>query len=122
MGKKKHLKMKKTGNYFKDIFTKTSIEGFIAARNALRTMPHDINKVLRNANCKLYGIVGSKDDVFMNLKNKMKKEIPKFKLKIIEGKGHGLILHNPVALDKVLEEFLNEINTHIHTVSTFEKY
>ncbi len=48
----------------------------------------------------------------MNLKNKMKKEIPKFKLKIIEGEGHWLILHNPVALDKVLEEFLNEINTH----------
>ena len=75
-------------------------------------MPNDINNVLRNANCKLYGIVGSKDDVFMNLKNKMKKEIPKFKLKIIEGEGHWLILHNPVALDKVLEEFLNEINTH----------
>jgi pimeloyl-ACP methyl ester carboxylesterase len=52
----------------------------------------------------------------------MKKEIPKFKLKIIEGEGHWLILHNPVALGKVLEEFLNEINIHIHTVSTFEKY
>ena len=111
-GKEKAFKDEKDWNYFKDIFTKTSIEGFIAARNALRTMPHDINKVLRNANCKLYGIVGSKDDVFMNLKNKMKKEIPKFKLKIIEGEGHWLILHNPVALDKVLEEFLNEINTH----------
>ncbi len=46
----------------------------------------------------------------MNLKNKMKQEIPKFNLKIIEGEGHWLILHNPVALDKVLEEFLNEIN------------
>jgi pimeloyl-ACP methyl ester carboxylesterase len=40
----------------------------------------------------------------------MKQEIPKFNLKIIEGEGHWLILHNPVALDKVLEEFLNEIN------------
>jgi pimeloyl-ACP methyl ester carboxylesterase len=85
-------------------------------------MPHDINNVLRSANCKLYGIVGSKDDIFMNLKNKMKKEIPNFTLKIIEGEGHWLILHNPVALGKVLEEFLNEINIHIHTVSTFEKY
>jgi hypothetical protein len=46
----------------------------------------------------------------MNLKNKMKQEISKFNLKIIEGEGHWLILHNPVALDKVLEEFLNEIN------------
>ena len=109
-GKEKAFQDEKEWNYFKEIFTKTSVKGFIAARNALRTMPNDINNVLRNANCKLYGIVGSKDDVFMNLKNKMKQEIPKFNLKIIEGEGHWLILHNPVALDKVLEEFLNEIN------------
>ena len=108
--KEKAFKDEKEWNYFKEIFTKTSIKGFIAARNALRTMPNDINNVLKNANCNLYGIVGSQDDVFMNLKNKMKQEIPKFKLKIIEGEGHWLILHNPVALDKALEEFLNEIN------------
>ena len=109
-GKENAFQDEKEWNYFKEIFTKTSVKGFIAARNALRTMPNDINNVLRNANCKLYGIVGSKDDVFMNLKNEMKQEIPKFNLKIIEGEGHWLILHNPVALDKVLEEFLNEIN------------
>jgi 3-oxoadipate enol-lactonase len=109
-GKENAFQDEKEWNYFKEIFTKTSVKGFIAARNALRTMPDDINNVLRNANCKLYGIVGSKDDVFMNLKNEMKQEIPKFNLKIIEGEGHWLILHNPVALDKVLEEFLNEIN------------
>ncbi|HJT85334.1 MAG TPA: alpha/beta hydrolase [Nitrososphaeraceae archaeon] len=108
--KEKAFQDEKEWNYFKEIFTKTSVKGFIAARNALRTMPNDINSVLRNANCKLYGIVGSKDDIFMNLKNKMKQEIPKFNLKIIEGEGHWLILHNPVALDKVLEEFLKEIN------------
>ena len=108
--KEKAFEDEKDWNHFKKIFTKTSIEGFIAARNALRTMPNDINNVLRNADCKLYGIVGSKDDVFMNLKNKMKQEIPTFKLKIIEGEGHWLILHNPIALDKVLEEFLNQIN------------
>jgi 3-oxoadipate enol-lactonase len=109
-GKEKAFQDEKEWNNFKEIFTKTSVKGFIAARNALRTMPNDINNVLRNSNCKLYGIVGSKDDVFMNLKNEMKQEIPKFNLKIIEGEGHWLILHNPVALDKVLEEFLNEIN------------
>ena len=108
--KEKAFKDEKEWNYFKEIFTKTSIKGFIAARNALRTMPNDINNVLKNANCNLYGIVGSQDDVFMNLKNKMKQEILKFKLKIIQGEGHWLILHNPVALDKALEEFLNEIN------------
>ena len=109
-GKEKAFEDEKEWNLFKEIFTKTSVEGFVAARNALRTMPDDINNVLRNADCKLYGIVGSDDEVFMNLKNKMKQEIPKFKLKIIEGEGHWLILHNPEALDKVLEEFLNEIN------------
>jgi pimeloyl-ACP methyl ester carboxylesterase len=109
-GKEKAFQDEKEWNYFKEIVTKTSVKGFIAVRNALRTMPNDINNVLRNANCKLYGIVGSKDDIFMNLKNEMKQEIPKFNLKIIEGEGHWLILHNPVALDKVLEEFLNEIN------------
>ncbi|MGI9012536.1 MAG: hypothetical protein ACR2F1_15300 [Nitrososphaeraceae archaeon] len=35
-----------------------------------------------------------------------------------EGEGHSLILNNSMALDKVLEEFLSEIN--IHTVNTFE--
>jgi 3-oxoadipate enol-lactonase len=109
-GKEKAFQDEKEWNYFKEIFTKTSVKGFVAARNALRTMPNDINNVLRNSNCKLYGIVGSNDDVFMNLKKKMKQEIPTLNLKIIEGEGHWLILHNPKALDKVLEEFLNKIN------------
>ncbi len=109
-GKEKAFEDEKEWNLFKEIFTKTSVEGFVAARNALRTMPDDINNVLRNADCKLYGIVGSDDEVFMNLKSKMKQEIPKFNLRVIEGEGHWLILHNPQALDKVLEEFLNEIN------------
>ena len=119
-GKEKAFQDEKEWNYFKEIFTKTSVRGFIAARNALRTMPNDIHSILRNANCKLYGIVGDNDDIFMNLKNKMKQEIPKFNLKIIEGEGHWLILHNPVALDKVLEDFLNEINMET-TASTFRK-
>ncbi len=109
-GKEKAFEDEKEWNLFKEIFTKTSVEGFVAARNALRTMPDDVNDVLRDADCKLYGIVGSEDDVFVNLKSKMKQEIPKFKLKVIEGEGHWLILHNPKALNKALEEFLNEIN------------
>jgi pimeloyl-ACP methyl ester carboxylesterase len=109
-GKEKAFEDEKEWNLFKEIFTKTSVEGFVAARNALRTMPDDINDVLRNADCRLYGIVGSDDEVFMNLKSKMKQEIPKFNLRVIEGEGHWLILHNPQALDKVLEEFLSEIN------------
>lgn len=97
-------------NRFKEILTKTSEEGFIASRKALRTMPKDINQFLKNSECKLFGIVGSEDDVFLNLKEIMKKEIPNFEFKVVDGEGYWLILHNPVELDKAIEEFLREIN------------
>ena len=108
--KEKAFQNEKDWNWFKEIFTKTTVEGFIAARNSLRTMPEDINNFLKNSGCRLFGIVGSEDDVFLNLKKKMKQEIPKFRLKIINGEGHWLILHNPVELDTVIEKFLGEIN------------
>ena len=108
--KEKAFQDEKDWNRFKEIFTKTTVEGFIASRNALRTMPKDINNFLKNSDCKLFGIVGSEDDVFLNLKKIMKQQIPKFKFKIINGEGHWLILHNPVELDKAMEEFLSDIN------------
>lgn len=70
-------------NRFKEIFTKTSVDGFIASRKALRTMPKNINRFLEKSDCKLFGIVGSEDEVFLNLKEIMKQEIPKFKYNII---------------------------------------
>lgn len=106
--KEKAFQSERDWNRFKEIFTKTSVDGFIASRNALRTMPKNINDYLKNSNCKLFGIVGSKDDVFLNLKKIMKQEIPQFKLKVIDGEGHWLILHDPVELDKAIEEFLSE--------------
>jgi 3-oxoadipate enol-lactonase len=108
--KEKAFQDEKDWNRFKEIFTKTTVEGFIASRNALRTMPKDINNFLKNSDCKLFGIVGSEDDVFLNLKKTMKQDIPKFRFKIINGEGHWLILHNPVELDKAIEEFLNDTN------------
>ncbi|WP_458745201.1 alpha/beta fold hydrolase [Candidatus Nitrosocosmicus sp. T] len=108
--KEKAFQDEKDWNRFKEIFTKTMVEGFIASRNALRTMPKDINNFLKNSDCKLFGIVGSEDDVFLNLKKTMKQDIPKFRFKIINGEGHWLILHNPVELDKAIEEFLNDTN------------
>jgi pimeloyl-ACP methyl ester carboxylesterase len=96
-------------NYFKEIFTKTSVEDFIAATKALYTMPENITQDLDIANHKLFGIVGSKDEVFVRLTNEMKREIPGFKLKIIEGCDHWLIVENPTMLDKALEEFLDDI-------------
>ena len=63
-----------------------------------------------NSDCKLFGIIRSEDDVFLNLKEIMKKEIPNFDFKVIYGEGHWLILNNPVELDKAIEDFLSEIN------------
>jgi pimeloyl-ACP methyl ester carboxylesterase len=40
----------------------------------------------------------------------MKKEIPNFEFRVIYGEGHWLVLHNPVELNKAIEEFLSEIN------------
>lgn len=109
-GKEKAFQTERDWNRFKEILTKTTTEGFIAARNALRTMPKDINDFLKDSDCKLFGIVGSEDEVFLNLKKRMKQELPSFKLKIINGEGHWLILHNPIELNKAIEDFLNEIN------------
>lgn len=73
-------------------------------------LPKNINRFLEKSDCKLFGIVGSEDDVFLNLKEIIKQEIPKFKYKIIYGEGHWLVLHNPVELDVAIEEFLSELN------------
>ena len=63
---------KKKWDLFEEIFTQTSVEGFVAA-NALYTMPGDVTAALKNTECKLFGIVGSEDDVFEKLMNEMKK-------------------------------------------------
>lgn len=52
-------------NNFKQIFTKTSVEGFVAATNSLYSMPDDVTDSLKDA--KIFGIVGEGDDVFMRL-------------------------------------------------------
>ena len=62
-----------TGNNFKQIFTKTSVEGFVAATDSLYSMPEDVTDSLRDANYKVFGIVGEGDEVFMRLMHKMKK-------------------------------------------------
>jgi pimeloyl-ACP methyl ester carboxylesterase len=38
----------------------------------------------------------------------MKKDIPKFEFKVVDGEGHWLILHNPVKLDKAIGEFFEQ--------------
>jgi pimeloyl-ACP methyl ester carboxylesterase len=100
---------KKKWQLFKEIFTKTSVEGFVAATKALHTMSEDVTTSLISTECKLFGIVGSEDDVFKKLMNEMKKEIPRFEFKVIEQSDHWMIVENPVALDEALDVLLNNI-------------
>jgi pimeloyl-ACP methyl ester carboxylesterase len=94
---------------FKRIFIKTSVEGFVAATNSLYSMPENVNNTLKNTNCKIFGIVGEGDEVFMRLMHKTKEEIPSFELRIIKDSDHWVIAEHPHELFKALEEFLDKI-------------
>jgi 3-oxoadipate enol-lactonase len=96
-------------NNFKQIFTKTSVEGFVAATNSLYSMPEDVTDSLKDTDLKIFGIVGEGDDVFMRLMHKMKQEIPRFELRVIKDSDHWVIVEHPEELDKALIEFLDKI-------------
>jgi 3-oxoadipate enol-lactonase len=96
-------------NNFKQIFTKTSVEGFVAATNSLYSMPDDVTDSLKDAKLKIFGIVGEGDDVFMRLMHKMKEEIPRFELEIIEDSDHWVIVEHPKELDKAIIKFLDKV-------------
>jgi pimeloyl-ACP methyl ester carboxylesterase len=67
------LKDKRQADFFREVFTKTSVEGFVAATIALYTIPEDVVQKLQTSNCKVFAIVGSDDDVFMRLLKETKK-------------------------------------------------
>jgi hypothetical protein len=48
----------KTWEQFKRIFTETSVDGIVAATNSLYSMPENVTASLKNANYKMFGIVG----------------------------------------------------------------
>lgn len=109
---KKTFEDQKTWNYFKEIFTKTSVEGFVAATKALYTMPdgkEDVTLGLKDSRVKLFGIVANDDRVFLKLMYDMKKDIPDLEIKVIYGCDHWMIVENPEAVDKALAEFLDTI-------------
>jgi pimeloyl-ACP methyl ester carboxylesterase len=109
---KKTFEDQKTWNYFKEIFTRTSIGGFIAATNALYTMPdgkEDVTLALKDNRIKLFGIVANDDRVFLKLMQDMKKDIPDLEIRVIYGCDHWMIVENPEAVDKALAEFLDTI-------------
>jgi 3-oxoadipate enol-lactonase len=109
---KKTFEDQKTWNYFKQIFTKTSVEGFVAATKALYSMPdgeEDVTLALKDSKIRLFGIVANDDSVFLDLMRDMNKDIPNLEIKIIEGCDHWMIVENPEAVDKALGEFLDTI-------------
>jgi 3-oxoadipate enol-lactonase len=109
---KKTFEDQKTWNYFKKIFTKTSVEGFVAATNALYTMPdgkEDVTLALKDSRIRLFGIVAEDDTVFLKLMQEMKRNIPNLEIRIIDGCDHWMIVENPEAVDKALTEFLDAI-------------
>lgn len=94
---------------FKQIFTRTSVQGFVAATNSLYSMPENVTSLLKNANYKIFGIVGEGDEVFLRLMDKMRQEIPGFELRVINDSDHWLIVEHPEELFKALKEFLDKI-------------
>jgi 3-oxoadipate enol-lactonase len=109
---KKTFEDQKTWNYFKGIFTKTSVEGFVAATKALYSMPdgeEDVTLALKGSKIKLFGIVAKDDRVFLDLMQDMKHDIPDLEIKVIDECDHWMIVENPEALDKALAEFLDTI-------------
>lgn len=111
-GAKKTFEDQKTLNYFKEIFTKTSVEGFVAATKALYSMPdgeEDVTLALKDSKIKLFGIVANDDKVFLNLMQDMRKDIPDLEIKVIDECDHWMIVENPEAVDEALGEFLDTI-------------
>ena len=109
---KKTFEDQKTWNYFKEIFTKTSVEGFVAATKALYSMPdgeEDATLALKDSKIKLFGIVANDDKVFLNLMQDMRKDIPDLEIKVIDECDHWMIVENPEAVDEALGEFLDTV-------------
>jgi pimeloyl-ACP methyl ester carboxylesterase len=80
------LNDKRHSDFFGEVFTKTSVDGFVAATLALYTIPNNVVEKLRSSGCKVFAIVGSDDEVFMRLLNETKEEMPEMELKVLVGK------------------------------------
>jgi pimeloyl-ACP methyl ester carboxylesterase len=103
------FKDKKHSDFFRDVFVKTSVEGIVAATIALYTIPENAVDKLQTSNCKVFAIVGSDDDVFMRLLKETKEEMPRLKLRILEGSDHWVIIEKPNELYDILMSFLGQI-------------
>jgi 3-oxoadipate enol-lactonase len=103
------LEDKRYSDFFRDVFTKTSVEGFVAATIALYTIPENVVEKLQNSRCKVFAIVGSDDDVFMQLLKETKEEIPEMELKVLDGSDHWVIIEKPKEMYDILMNFLEKL-------------
>lgn len=103
------LKDKRHSDLFRNVFTKTSVEGFVAATIALYTIPENVVEKLKTSHCKVFAIVGSDDDVFMRLLKETKEEIPEMELKILDGSDHWVIIEKPKEMYDILMNFLEKL-------------
>jgi 3-oxoadipate enol-lactonase len=101
------FKNEKKRETFTRIFTKTSVEGFCAATVALYSIPARTTEILKSCNLRLFGIVGSDDEVFVRLMSQMQKQLPSMKIRIVEGGDHWLIIENHRAFDEAFAEALD---------------
>jgi 3-oxoadipate enol-lactonase len=103
------LNDKRYSDLFRDVFTKTSVGGFVAATIALYTIPENVVEKLQSSNCKVFAIVGSDDDVFMRLLKETKEEMPEMQLKVLDGSDHWVIIEKPKEMYDILMDFLGKI-------------
>jgi pimeloyl-ACP methyl ester carboxylesterase len=103
------LKDKRHSDFFRDVFTKTSVEGFVAATIALYTIPENVVEKLQTSNCKVFAIVGSDDDVFTRLLKETKEEMPEMELKVLGGSDHWVIIEKPKEMYDILMNFLRKL-------------
>jgi 3-oxoadipate enol-lactonase len=103
------LKDKKHSDFFRDVFTKTSVEGFVAATIALYTIPGNVLDKLQDSNCKVFAIVGGDDEVFMRLLKEAKEQLPGMKLRVLDGSDHWVIIEKPNEMYDILMSFLGQI-------------
>jgi 3-oxoadipate enol-lactonase len=103
------FKDKKHSDFFREMFTKTSVDGFVAATLALYTIPTDVVQSLRSNGTKIFAIVGSDDDAFMRLLSETKEEIPDMELRILRGCDHWIIIEKPEEGLVMLVDFLKKI-------------
>lgn len=103
------MKDKKHSDFFRDVFTKTSVEGFVAATIALYTIPENVLDKLQASNCKVFAIVGGDDEVFMRLLEEAKEQLPEMEIRVLDGSDHWVVIEKPKEMYDILMSFLGQI-------------